>query len=393
MTTTSPPSVALAASSQSTRRLNRDRLIRTADEGGVPARGLGKRYGDRWVLRDLDLSVPAGTVLGLLGHNGAGKTTTVRLLTTLALPTTGNASVAGFDVTAAPERVRSRIGVAAQEATVDGLLSAAYADERSIVRLQAGPGHKVEYKEVAGRVWGCHTDPEAFEVGIGLERLILANSEHNAGKPAKLNYSPDVVSHGLRPQYVLVRARCNIDRPRTQGIESLPTAFKIAHRDGKSVGAEMSPPLRDGHRQIIEMRLIGDAKLERGAFKLLPMDWIEKSRAQHEACRTSGECPTVVVHRYGLAKELHRLRMIAPLRHPWQSLNLEYQTTTMRCISQSIGARLKAVSVRPRATDVPSRPGRRGDRIVDGNVRFWPPRMSALGSKADIAFWGANVRF
>jgi ABC-2 type transport system ATP-binding protein len=90
---------------------------------GVHADGLGKRYGDLWALRDLDLTVPAGTVLGLLGHNGAGKTTAVRLLTTLAAPTTGTASVAGFDVVAAPQRVRPRIGVAAQAATVDELLS------------------------------------------------------------------------------------------------------------------------------------------------------------------------------------------------------------------------------------------------------------------------------
>jgi ABC-2 type transport system ATP-binding protein len=91
--------------------------------GGVHASGLGKRYGELWALRDLDLSVPAGSVLGLLGHNGAGKTTTIRLLTTLSRPTTGTATVGGFDVAADPERVRSRIGVAAQEATVDGLLS------------------------------------------------------------------------------------------------------------------------------------------------------------------------------------------------------------------------------------------------------------------------------
>jgi ABC-2 type transport system ATP-binding protein len=90
---------------------------------GVHARGLGKRYGELWALRDLDLTVPAGTVLGLLGHNGAGKTTAVRLLTTLAAPTAGTATVAGFDVAAAPEQVRPRIGVAAQEATVDGLLT------------------------------------------------------------------------------------------------------------------------------------------------------------------------------------------------------------------------------------------------------------------------------
>ena len=68
--------------------------------GGRSSRreGLGKRFGDLWALRDLDLDVPAGTVLGLLGHNGAGKTTAVRILTTLALPTTGSARVAGLDV-------------------------------------------------------------------------------------------------------------------------------------------------------------------------------------------------------------------------------------------------------------------------------------------------------
>jgi ABC-2 type transport system ATP-binding protein len=91
---------------------------------GVSARDLGKRFGDMWALRHLDLEVPAGTVLGLLGHNGAGKTTAIRILTTLTKPTTGAASVAGFDVTRQPGQVRARIGVAAQQATVDGLLTA-----------------------------------------------------------------------------------------------------------------------------------------------------------------------------------------------------------------------------------------------------------------------------
>jgi ABC-2 type transport system ATP-binding protein len=96
----------------------------TTNTVGVHAEGLGKRYGDQWALRELDLDVPAGTVLGLLGHNGAGKTTAIRILTTLAAPTEGRATVAGHDVVAAPALVRSSIGVAAQDATVDGLLSA-----------------------------------------------------------------------------------------------------------------------------------------------------------------------------------------------------------------------------------------------------------------------------
>ena len=90
---------------------------------GVVAEGLGKRFGEHWAVRDLDLEVTTGSVLGLLGHNGAGKTTAIRMLTTLSVPTTGHASVAGFDVATQAADVRSRIGVAAQAATVDDLLT------------------------------------------------------------------------------------------------------------------------------------------------------------------------------------------------------------------------------------------------------------------------------
>jgi len=96
----------------------------TADGVAVRATGLGKRYGDLWALRDVDLAVPTGSVLGLLGHNGAGKTTAIRILTTLAEATEGSAWVAGYDVAQDPDAVRRSIGVAAQQATVDGLLSA-----------------------------------------------------------------------------------------------------------------------------------------------------------------------------------------------------------------------------------------------------------------------------
>jgi ABC-2 type transport system ATP-binding protein len=91
---------------------------------GVTAHGLGKRFGDLWALRDLDLDVAQGTILGLLGHNGAGKTTAIRILTTLTAPTTGSATVAGHDVVREADAVRASIGVASQQATVDGLLSA-----------------------------------------------------------------------------------------------------------------------------------------------------------------------------------------------------------------------------------------------------------------------------
>ena len=96
----------------------------SSDHRGVQARGLGKQFGDLWALRGLDLDVQPGAVLGLLGHNGAGKTTAIRILTTLTTPSEGTATVAGHDVVADPLRVRECIGVAGQEATVDGLMSA-----------------------------------------------------------------------------------------------------------------------------------------------------------------------------------------------------------------------------------------------------------------------------
>ena len=95
------------------------------NDATVVAEGLGKRYGEQWALRDFDLAVPAGTVLGLLGHNGAGKTTAIRILTTLAEPTEGSARVAGHDVTTDPVGVREQIGLTSQAATVDGLMSGA----------------------------------------------------------------------------------------------------------------------------------------------------------------------------------------------------------------------------------------------------------------------------
>ena len=95
-----------------------------SDNAGLVASGLGKRYGELWALRNFDITVAPGTVLGLLGHNGAGKTTAIRILTTLAQPTEGHATVAGYDVVRQAPEVRERIGVAAQQATVDGLMSA-----------------------------------------------------------------------------------------------------------------------------------------------------------------------------------------------------------------------------------------------------------------------------
>src|SRR5271163_4615459 len=89
----------------------------------IEAEGLTKRYGDTVALAGVDLQVPAGFILGVLGPNGAGKTTAVRILTTLALPDSGRARVAGHDVVNEAAAVRRKIGVTAQDATLDDALT------------------------------------------------------------------------------------------------------------------------------------------------------------------------------------------------------------------------------------------------------------------------------
>ena len=89
----------------------------------IEATGLVKRYGEKTALAGVDLAVPAGSVTAVLGPNGAAKTPRVRTLTTLSRATEGTARVAGFDVATHPTEVRRRIGLAAQDATVDPLLT------------------------------------------------------------------------------------------------------------------------------------------------------------------------------------------------------------------------------------------------------------------------------
>jgi ABC-2 type transport system ATP-binding protein len=86
-----------------------------AAPGEVSTRGLTKRYRLDVALDDLDLDVPAGCVFGFLGPNGAGKTTTLRLLTGLARPTAGSATVAGIDATTGGRALAERIGALDQD--------------------------------------------------------------------------------------------------------------------------------------------------------------------------------------------------------------------------------------------------------------------------------------
>ncbi len=98
----------------------------------IVAQNLVRYFGDVKAVDGIDITVKTGEIFGFLGPNGAGKSTAVRMLTTLLRPTSGTATVAGFDVAKHPDEVRRRIGVALQDAAIDPLMTGT-----ELLRLQA----------------------------------------------------------------------------------------------------------------------------------------------------------------------------------------------------------------------------------------------------------------
>ena len=76
----------------------------------IDAKGLTKRYGKITAINDVCFSLEKGEILGLLGPNGAGKTTTMRILSGFMPPSSGAATVAGYDVLKDPLEVKKRVG-------------------------------------------------------------------------------------------------------------------------------------------------------------------------------------------------------------------------------------------------------------------------------------------
>lgn len=141
----------------------------------IDAHNLTKIFDDDFVAVDnVNLHVEPGTVLALLGPNGAGKTTTVRMMTSILQPTSGTATIAGFDVVKDPEAVRSYVGV--------------LTEQHGLYERMKG----IEYLDFFGQVYGLSRDyrlerarslMERFGLGFAIERRM---GEYSKGMKQKL---------------------------------------------------------------------------------------------------------------------------------------------------------------------------------------------------------------
>jgi ABC-2 type transport system ATP-binding protein len=149
----------------------------------VEARALVKRYGSTTALNGIDLEVPTGTVTAVLGPNGAGKTTAVRILTTLSEADSGQAIVAGYDVRTQGHEVRRRIGLAAQDATVDPLLTG----RENLVML--GELHQMRRSDAAARAAELLSN---FSLAEAADRV---TSGYSGGMRRRLDLAATLVAH------------------------------------------------------------------------------------------------------------------------------------------------------------------------------------------------------
>ncbi len=168
----------------------------------IQVEGLTKRYARNVAVDNISFSVNKGDIVGFLGPNGAGKTTTMRVLTCFLPPTSGTASVAGFDVFAKPMEVKKRIGYLPEtpplypEMEVGDYL-------RFVGKLKGVPSRDLEKRvnEVAER---CSIAPEKTKLISKLSK----GYRQRVGLAQAIIHNPDVLildepTSGLDPHQII----------------------------------------------------------------------------------------------------------------------------------------------------------------------------------------------
>ncbi|MFZ1063330.1 MAG: ATP-binding cassette domain-containing protein [Acidimicrobiales bacterium] len=139
----------------------------TTEEPVVVTRGLSKHFGDFVAVDHFDLEVKPGSIVSLLGPNGAGKTTIVRMLATLSEPTSGTASVCGFDVVRDADQVRSVLSLTGQFAALEDNLTAQ--ENLLLMARLRGYSKRTSQKIVEGLI-------DRFDIGEFRDKLVKSVS-------------------------------------------------------------------------------------------------------------------------------------------------------------------------------------------------------------------------
>jgi ABC-2 type transport system ATP-binding protein len=145
----------------------------------IECRDLGKQFGPKWAIRDLNLAIPAGTIYGFLGPNGAGKTTTIQMMVGLLRPTTGTVLIDGHDIVRDPVAAKRCLGYVPDEP---------YLYEKLTGR---------EYLEFTCGLFDIGIEERGRRIDELLEQFAIAGDQHQL---------IGSYSHGMRQKIALIAA-------------------------------------------------------------------------------------------------------------------------------------------------------------------------------------------
>ena len=229
----------------------------------LEARQLGKRFGPFQALHEVSLALESGEIVGFLGPNGAGKSTTMKILAGFLAPTTGDATINGFDLRTQPLECRRQIGYLPQELPLyRDMTVTAYLDH--VARLK-GIGRSQRRNEVVQAIERAHLQEVQ---GRHIHKLSGGNRQRVGLAQALIGTPPililDEPQAGLDPAQVanfreLIRQLANehtilLSTHILAEVEAVCSRVVVVH-NGRSILDEPIAALRQRSRQVRKLRV------------------------------------------------------------------------------------------------------------------------------------------
>jgi ABC-2 type transport system ATP-binding protein len=229
------------------------------NENILQTRQLGKRYGKRWAVKNLNLEIRRGDVFGFLGPNGAGKSTTIRMILSLIQPTTGETELFGYPLKSRRSDALRRVGGIVEKPDFYLYLSA-YKNLQIIGALTGGADRKriMEVLDLVGLTNRARDRVKTYSHGmkqrLGIAQALLSDPElvildepTNGLDPQGMKEVRDLIVHLSRDQKKTIILSSHL----LNEIEIVANRMVIINNGELVVQGEVSKLLDEGEKYVV----------------------------------------------------------------------------------------------------------------------------------------------